>query len=208
VWRYHFFVRLAQRLDGTPVLLLPMRSSPFSLGNKFLVAGIAAGILVLGGCSGEDDSSSSADEGTTSVQEGGEETATDPAAVDVPEGFDVPEGVPLADGLIPELAEIPLPVGPVVFEVGVAYDAATDPRETASQRVHFTISPQEVLDFYYRALPEAKFMIDSEPVDAVAGQQTVIEFTDPDGLPGRIFVSSGAWSDSQININLFRSGTS
>lgn len=182
-----------------------MQFAPVSFRQKLLVAGIAAGVLVLGGCSSGDDAATSTDEGSTAV----EESATPaPDAVDVPEGFDVPEGVPLADGLIPELAEIPLPDGPAVFEVGVAYDAATDPRETAQQQVHFTISPQEVLDFYYRALPEEGFVIDSEPVDAVAGQQVAIEFTDPAGLPGRIFVSSGAWSASQININLFRSGTS
>ena len=182
-----------------------MRISPVSFPQKLLVAGIAVGVLVLGGCSSGDDAATSTDEGSTAVQE----SATPaPDAVEVPVGFDEPEGVPLAEGLIPELAEIPLPAEPAVFEVGVAYDAETDPRETAQQQVHFTISPQEVLDFYYRALPEEGFVIDSEPVDAVEGQQVVIEFTDPDGLPGRIFVSTGAWSESQININLFLSGTS
>lgn len=163
-----------------------------------------AGVLVLGGCGGDD---SSTDDGSTAVQE--ETVAPDTETVEVPAGFDIPEGVPLADGLIPELAEIPLPDGPAVFSVGSANDADVDPRETAQQQVHFTISPTDVVDFYVTELPASGFVVDSapDPADAAGGQQVVIEFTDPDGLPGRIFVSPGAWSESQININLFRSGT-
>ena len=124
-----------------------------------------------------------------------------------PAGFNVHKGVPLADGLIPELAGIPLPEGPVVFELGSAHSADIDPRETAIQTVHFTIAPHELLDFYLTALPSAGFKVKSS-LDAFAeASQAIIEFTDVNGRPGRLFFNPGAWSESQVRINLHRGGT-
>lgn len=175
----------------------------FRTGTKrWLATAAMAGLLVLAGCSGG--------EGDTPEQS---VVHDDTGAVKTPEnsrtpaGFNVHEGVRLGDGLIPELTGIPLPEGPVVFEVGVAHSADIDPRETAIQTVHFTISPQELLGFYLTTLPSAGFKVKSS-VDAFAeASRAIIEFTDANGIPGRLFFRPGAWSESQMSINLFRSGT-
>lgn len=178
----------------------------FRTGTKrWLATAAMAGLLVLAGCSGGEGDAP----GTV-----GEQSVVhdDTGAVKTPEnsrmpGFNVHEGVRLGDGLIPELTGIPLPEGPVVFEVGVAHSADIDPRETAIQTVHFTISPQELLGFYLTTLPSAGFKVKSS-VDAFAeASRAIIEFTDASGIPGRLFFRPGAWSESQMNINLFRSGT-
>ena len=179
---------------------------------------LAVCCLALTACGGGDDadesgSDSPAAQDADSRDDAANDSGGDAGSSDVPAGFDIPEGLPVSDGLIPELVVIPLPGGPAVFSVGDAYDANVDPRETAVQAVHFTISQQEVADFYRTELPAAGFVIvaDSadqmDPANTVEGQQIVIEFTDPSGLPGHISINPGAFSEASININLFRSGT-
>ena len=177
----------------------------------------AAGLLTVcclafAACGGDDDAEQSSDATTVeqdgdSVDDSADDTGDDAGSSDVPPGFDIPEGLPIADGLIPELALIPMPEGPAVYSVGSAYGADVDPRETAVQAVYFTISPLEVADFFRTELPAAGFVVVADTGDASVEQAT-IEFTDPNGLPGHISVNPGNFSESGININLFRSGTS
>lgn len=128
--------------------------------------------------------------------------------------MDPPDGLPLAEGLIPELASLPLPPGPAVFQIGSAYNADQDPRETAVQMAHFTLTPEELAEFYLLELPAAGYVIVTDqggitdPSEIEPGRQLIVIFTDPNGLPGHVTIAPGAWSPSQMNINLFRSGVS
>jgi len=174
-----------------------------TVANRSLVAAAMAGFFVLAGC-GDKDVQSKIDESLV-IQNDLEKTEVAPVQ-SVRPGFKVPDGVRLADGLIPELSRIPLPSSPAVFEMGTAYTASQDPRETAVQSVHFTVSPRELLGNYLSSLPAAGFTIRTS-VDAFdEASQAYIEFIDPDGLPGRIFFRPGAWSESQMRINLYQSG--
>lgn len=186
------------------------RVNPFKLelrtnSKHWFAAATVAGILLLTGCGGEDGTPGTVGEQPVVQNDtGAAKTPEDPRT---PVGFNVHEAVKLADGLIPELTGIPLPEGPVVFEVGSAHSADIDPRETAIQTVHFTISPQELLDFYLTAFPSAGFKVESS-LDAFAeASRAIIEFTDANGIPGRLFFRPGVWSESQMSINLYRSGT-
>jgi hypothetical protein len=128
----------------------------------------------------------------------------------MPEGINLPEGMPTADGLIPELAEIPLPDGGV-FGKGTAYTKAQDPRETAVQVVYFTQSAEEIVTFYLDALPANGFQIESqgsvtEAADIQPNGDNLVLFTDPDGLSGSLDIKPGAFSPAQLSINLSRSG--
>lgn len=168
--------------------------------------------LAFAACGGDDDTGQSTDAATAeqepeSADDAANGAGDDAGSSDVPPGFDIPEGLPIDDGLIPELADIPIPDGPAVYSDGVAYGADVDPRETAVQSVYFTISSGEVADFYRTALPAAGFVVVSD-TGAESVEQAIIEFTDPAGLPGHISVNPGNFSESTININLFRSGTS
>ena len=186
------------------------RVDPFKLelrtdSKRWLATATVAGVLLLAGCGGEGDAPGTV--GIQPVVQNDTAAARTPEGPRTPAGFNVHKAVKLADGLIPELTGIPLPEGPVVFEVGVAHSADIDPRETAIQTVHFTISPQELLGFYLTTLPSAGFKVKSS-LDAFAeASRAIIEFTDANGIPGRLFFRPGAWSESQMNINLFRSGT-
>ena len=185
--------------------VLPILLEPITGSKRWLATATVAGLLVLAGCGSERDSSGTVGEQLAVQNDSGMVNTPEPPRT--PAGFNVHEAVPLADGLIPELSGIPLPEGPVVFEGGSAHSADIDPRETAIQTVHFTIPPQELLDFYLTALPLAGFKVISS-LDAFAeASRANIEFTDANGIPGRLFFRPGAWSKSQMRINLYRSGT-
>jgi hypothetical protein len=173
--------------------------------------------LALAACGGDDDSTDApsaiddaSDVASGDADESGGEASDSNAA---PTGFDLPDDLPLADGLIPELATIPVPEG-VAFGVGSAYTADQDPRETAIQQVFFTIPADEVAAYYLDELPAEGFTLESgggsisdQSEIVVADQQYMIRFTTPDGLPGQVFVQAGLLSPAQININVYRSGT-
>lgn len=185
--------------------VFPFKLEPGTDSKRWLATAMVAGLLVLTGCGAEDDVPATAGEQLVVLNDSGAVKA--PEKSRTPAGFKVHKFVPLADGLIPELTGIPLPEGPVVFEVGSAHSADIDPRETAIQTVHFTIPPQELLDFYLTALPTAGFEIKGS-VDAFAeASRAHIEFTETSGKPGRLFFRPGAWSESQMRINLYRRGT-
>jgi hypothetical protein len=125
-------------------------------------------------------------------------------------GIDLPEGFPTADALIPELVGLPVPDG-AVFGVGSANDENVDPRQTAVQQIFFAIPAEEVAAFYLDELPAAGYEIVagglSDKSEIVAGGQAVIMFNDPDGLPGQVIIGPGSVAESQLNVNVFRSGT-
>ena len=186
--------------------VLPFKFEFRTEAKRWIATAAIAGLLVLAGCGDGDGDTASANNGSSVIQDNNSRVEP-PENARMPAGFNVHKGVRLADGLIPELSGIPLPEGPAVFEVGVAHNADQDPRETAIQTVHFTISPQELLSFYVKSLHTAGFIIKSS-VDAFAeASRAHIEFTDADGIPGRLFFSTGAWSESQMGINLYRSST-
>ena len=122
-----------------------------------------------------------------------------------------PDGTPLADGLIDELAAIPLP-DEVGFGDGVVYDEDDDTRRTAAQLLFFAMPTWELAAFYLDALPSAGFTVEAgdgtvvRPQDIVDDQPIVILFTTPDGLPGRLTITPGVLSPSEMNINIYRSG--
>lgn len=185
--------------------ILPVLLAPVIDCRRWLSTAAVAGALVLAGCGGEGDSSGTVGEQLVAQSDSAMTDTPEPPRT--PEGFSVHKAVPLSDGLIPELAEIPLPEGSIVFEPGSAHSADIDPRQTAIQTVHFTMPPQELLDFYLAALPLAGFKVTSSTNAFAEASQAVIEFTDASGIPGRLFFSPGAWSKSQMRINLYRSGT-
>lgn len=127
-------------------------------------------------------------------------------------GIEVPEGLPTADSLLPELGGLPVPDG-AVFAVGSAYDAETDPRQTAVQQIFLALPVAETVAFYLGELPAAGYEIVSDAggisdiAQVVEGTEAVIMFNDPDGLPGQIFIRPGSFSETQLNVNLFRGGT-
>jgi len=129
-------------------------------------------------------------------------------------GINIPDAIPQADGLIPELAHIPIPDTEVVFEAGQALSADVDPRATAAQLVHFDMPVDVVVAFYLETLPDRDFELRSGSGGAVTDAEqirkdgdNVIELTDPNGLPGVLSISPGHWSATTMNINLFLSGT-
>jgi len=181
--------------------LTPFNLDFMAVSKRWLTATAVISLLVLGGCGDEGSSKASSE---PSVVQDRTAVVQVPQKPRTPEGFNVHEGVRLAEGLITELSGIPLPDGSVVFEVGVAYNANQDPRQTAIQTVHFTLTPQALLAFYLTALPAEGFEVKSS-VDAFEqASRAVIEFTSPEGVPGRLFFNPGAWSNSQMRINLYR----
>lgn len=166
------------------------------------------GALALAACGGGD----SDDGGASAVELATEDAATGDAAP-APDGLDIPEGMPLADGLIPELAAIPLPDGDLAFGVGDAYGEDVDPRQTAVQQVFFTVPSDEVARFYIDALPAAGLTLDegngsvTDPAAVQPDVPTRILFTTQDGIPGQLMIGPSAVAASQMNINLYRSGT-
>lgn len=126
-------------------------------------------------------------------------------------GIDLPDGFPTADALIPELAGLPVPDG-AVFGVGDAYDENVDPRQTAVQPIFFAIPVEDVVAFYLDELPAAGYEIVSgsgglsDKSEIVPGAQAIIVFNRPDGLPGQVVIGPGIVAESQLNVNVFRSG--
>jgi hypothetical protein len=196
-----------------------------SASRSHLVALVLVSLVVsLGVACGSDNDADTdnagADDASDVVADGDEDEGGQPdgdgGATDVPEGFDVPEALPLADGLIPELAAIPVPDGDIVYERGSANTEEMDPRQTAVQQLHFTMPVVDVATFYLQALPDAGFEIEggegsvTEPEeipDALEfSPQLVIMFVDPDGNPGNLLISPGAFAEAQMNINVFRGG--
>ena len=122
-----------------------------------------------------------------------------------------PDGTPLADGLIDDLAGIPVP-DEVGFGDGVTYDDDEDPRQTAAQLLYFAIPASELAEFYLDALPAAGFTLEpgagaiTRPAEIVSNRRILIRFTTPDGLPGQLAISPGVLSPSEMNINVYRSG--
>lgn len=179
--------------------------------------GIFALVAALAACGGTETGDPDTDGGLSGVTSpdtddgsgSGEETEPGSSGA-----FDLPEGMVLSDGLIPELSHIPLPGGEVAFEAGSAHTVEQDPRETAVQAAHLEASVQEAAEFYLEALPAAGFELDdgagagiTDPSDIQPEQNVMILFNDPDGVPGQLRISPGAFSPSFVNINLFRSGT-
>ena len=122
-----------------------------------------------------------------------------------------PADTPLADGLIDDLAAIPVP-DEVGFGDGVTYDEDEDPGQTAAQMLYFAITASELALFYLDALPAAGFTLEpgggaiTRPEEIVAEQRILIRFTTPDGLPGQLAISPGLLSPSEMNINVYRGG--
>ena len=67
--------------------------------------------------------------------------------------------------------------------------------------------------FYLDELPAAGYEIVSDAggladkSEIVAGGQAIIMFNDPDGLPGQVVIGPGSVAESQLNVNVYRSGT-
>lgn len=126
-------------------------------------------------------------------------------------GIEVPEGLTTTDSLLPELGGLPVPDG-AVFAVGSAYDADSDPRETAVQQIFLTLPVEGTVAFYLDELPAAGYELVPKPggitdvSEIVVGAEAVVFFTDPDGLPGQLVIRPGSFSETQLNVNLFRGG--
>lgn len=109
-------------------------------------------------------------------------------------------GLPLAAGLLPELASVPVPDG-VGFIKGTAYTKDQDPRQTAVQDLYSDRSVDDLVAFYEQALPAAGFQI----TGTESGQQTFIQFVDPASYEGQVIVGTSAIGPpTQIHIESYR----
>lgn len=176
-----------------------------------VLAGVVAATAV--GCGGDDGTDEQIVEGVEdAVGDAGDAGDTDAAdAVEAPDGMEL-DGLPLVDGLIPELAGLPVPDG-TAFQPGDAYDEDVDPRATAVQMLFFPSPPHEVAAFYLDELPAAGYPLDSggggaitDPAEIVPDEPVVIWFTTPDGHPGQLVISPSFLAPAQMNVNVYRSG--
>jgi hypothetical protein len=103
-----------------------------------------------------------------------------------------------ADGLIPELAAVPLPESADQFGLGSA--DPNDSRRSARQNVYFLEGPVELAEFYEVALPGAGFEVtDSEG----GGGFHTFEIIDPDGHSGTLRIRSAATHPGQMYIEIY-----
>lgn len=121
-----------------------------------------------------------------------------------PDRVALPEGIPTEDGLIPELAAIPLPDGAVFGSSGISSDRA-------SQDVYLDMSVGDTARFYLEALPAAGFEITSS--GTVQSEDQVLEFAsmtisflDPAGNNGDLIIREGAFAPTQMGVQIFGVG--
>lgn len=187
-----------------------------NLTNTRLLAGLLSLVLFMSACAG-----STALPSTESSQESSQEsTAEVDSASSTDDGitrFPGHEGQVLVSGLIPELADLPVP-DVAAFHTGGAFDANQDPRETATQRVDFLLEPAEVAAFYFDALAAQGYtaVANNQPgsVEQLAelveagAESFTLDFDGPDGIPLRLIIDPGnTGGNTTMNINRFRSGT-
>ena len=116
----------------------------------------------------------------------------------------LPEGIPTVDGLIPELAAVPVPDG-AVFGTGAVYP------DRAGQDIYLDTSVGDTARFYLEALPAAGFEISSN--GTVQSEDQVLEFAsmtisflDPDGNNGDLIIREGAFAPTQMGVQIFGVG--
>lgn len=121
-----------------------------------------------------------------------------------PDRVALPEGIPTVDGLIPELAAIPVPDG-AVFGTGGVYP------DRASQDIYLDTSVGDTARFYLEALPAAGFEITSS--GTVQSEDEVLEFAsmsisflDPNGNNGDLNIREGAFAPTQMGVQIFGVG--
>lgn len=121
-----------------------------------------------------------------------------------PVEVDLPDGIPTMDGVIDDLAAVPLPEGVVYGSGGVSPDRV-------SQDFYLDLGVGDTARFYLEALPAAGFEIVAggtvETEDQVleyAAQS--IAFTDPEGRRGDIQIGEGAFAPTKLGIQIFLEG--
>lgn len=122
-------------------------------------------------------------------------------ALTPPDSVDLPEGIPTESSLIDELSAVPLPDGTVISS-GAVYP------DRASQDAYSELSVGDAARFFLEALPAAGFEITSNGTieteeDVLEFASQSISFLDPDGNRGDIQIREGAFSPSQLNIQIF-----
>ena len=174
----------------------------------FLVA------VILSACGASTGSTAvSSDTSTTaSTEDVGESNGESSGSVQAPPGFEDLNAGQLADGLIPELADIPLP-SVAAFGPGAAFSADQDPRETALQMAFFLEAPADIAKFYIEELPRQGYTISGQPgtveqVDemvAAGSASFALQFDGPDGVPLQLNISTTLNGvETTMNINRFR----
>lgn len=122
-------------------------------------------------------------------------------ALTPPDSVELPEGIPTESSLIEELSAVPLPDG-VVIGSGAVYP------DRASQDAYSELGVGDAARFFLEALPAAGFEITSNGTieteeDVLEFASQSISFLDPDGNRGDIQIREGAFSPSQLNIQIF-----
>ena len=190
------------------------------------LAVLACAAITTGACGGGDEPAD-ADPADVGIAADADD-ATGPAGA--PPGFEgLADGLELVDGLIPELADLPVP-DDVAFMAGQAYTAEQDPRETAVQRVFFLLEPREVAEFYLTELTDDGYTVSASAVrtidptmdEALAqvrerwdeveamgqGFSVQLQLDGPDGIPLNLNIGpSGVGVPTSVNVNRFMSGT-
>jgi len=181
-------------------------------GKWLKTAAVVLVAMMLSACGASVDSISSA------VGDGGSVESDDGTtnSVQAPPGFEDLTAGTLVDGLIPELADLPLP-GVAAFSAGAAFTAAQDPRETAGQIIFFLEPRADVAKFYLEELPRQGYTISGQPgtveqVDEMvdAGfENFTLQFDGPDGIPLQLNISEtlALEGGTTMNINRFRNPT-
>lgn len=121
-----------------------------------------------------------------------------------PVEVDLPDGIPTMDGILDELAAVPLPEG-AVYGSGDVYP------DRASQNFYLDLSVGDTARFYLEALPAAGFEITSggtfqaeDQVLEYAAQS--VAFTDPEGRRGDVRIGEGAFAPTNLSIQIFLGG--
>ena len=178
--------------------------------SRFRCGVVVVSLCLIGTACGSDGAGDAENEPAVAASAATTTVSGEPSEQPASGGINLPEGLPTADALIPELAGLPVPDG-AVFGVGSANDENVDPRQTAVQQIFFAIPTEDVAAFYLDELPAAGYEIVSgglsDKSEIVPGWQGVIMFNRPDGLPGQVVIGSGLVAESQLNVNVFRSGT-
>ena len=154
-----------------------------------------AGSLLLAAC-GDDDSDDGEAAGVTAVDQdatGGDEDSG--ASDEGDDGAECSIGV-CVDELTDELSAIPMPDS--VDEIAESFDAP----DRYSQDAYFNVPFSELVDFYETELPAAGFEITQSNG---SGDTHTIEFVDPDGRNGSLFIRTAASHESQVGYEIFKS---
>lgn len=119
-----------------------------------------------------------------------------------PTSIDIPDGLTVLDGLIDELAAVPMPDSGVEYGFGDVYP------DRASQDVYSELGVGDAVRFFLEALPAAGFEIrDNSMVrteaDVLEYASQAISFLDPEGRTGDIGIRQGMFAPSQWNIQIF-----